>query len=62
MDDVGEEVEMHSLTVCHLCVMGEGGECHVPGCMFWCADAPDAEEAWWLREVLGLAHLAVTHG
>lgn len=33
------------VTVCSLCVGGSGGECHVPGCMFWMCPAPDEEQA-----------------
>jgi hypothetical protein len=34
--------------VCDLCLAGEGGECHVPGCAFWCHDAPTGDAvAWW---------------
>ncbi len=26
--------------VCDLCLGNAGGECHVPGCVFWMDDAP----------------------
>ena len=31
------------LLVCRLCLNGRGGECHVPGCAFWMADAPTGD-------------------
>lgn len=27
--------------ICEMCLEGKGGECHVPGCLFWMDDAPD---------------------
>jgi hypothetical protein len=27
--------------LCSLCVAGEGGECHTPGCAFYMSSAPD---------------------
>lgn len=30
-----------TLLVCELCLAGDGGECHVPGCAFWMRRAPD---------------------
>lgn len=37
-----DEPQLHrlSLQVCDLCLDGEGGECHVPGCAFWMHAAP----------------------
>lgn len=32
------------LTVCSLCLNGAGGECHMPGCVFWMCPAPDEEQ------------------
>jgi hypothetical protein len=29
------------LTLCALCLDGEGGECHTPGCAMWLNRAPD---------------------
>ena len=29
-----------TLSICELCLAGDGGECHVPGCAFWMNDAP----------------------
>lgn len=36
-------VSLHrvTLTLCSLCLNGEGGECHTPGCSFWMHAAPD---------------------
>ena len=34
-----------NLTVCRLCLEGLGGECHVPGCAFWCYEAPSVRVA-----------------
>ncbi len=45
-------VRRYLVYVCDLCVAGNGGECHVPGCAFWLRDAPeegrplDTEYAW----------------
>ena len=30
-----------ALTLCSLCLLGEGGQCHTPGCAFWLKAAPD---------------------
>ena len=30
-----------TLTLCHLCESGAGGECHSPGCALWMNRAPD---------------------
>ena len=30
-----------TLTLCHLCESGRGGECHTPGCALWMNRAPD---------------------
>lgn len=30
-----------TLQVCQLCLLGQGGECHTPGCAFWMSAAPD---------------------
>jgi hypothetical protein len=36
-------VSLHevTLTMCSLCLNGEGGQCHTPGCAFWLKAAPD---------------------
>jgi hypothetical protein len=36
------EPAVHPITlhICDLCLSGAGGECHVPGCSFWCHTAP----------------------
>jgi hypothetical protein len=36
--------------VCDLCLAGEGGECHAPGCAFWLRDAPTGQELKTLRQ------------
>lgn len=36
--------------VCMLCLAGEGGECHMPGCIFWMDDAPDGRTLELLRK------------
>ena len=41
-----------TLTLCHLCLSGAGGECHVPGCALCYNRAPDLP-LWWLREYEG---------
>lgn len=46
---------LHSVTmqVCSLCLDGAGGECHVPGCVFWMHDAPTpADRGATLRQLL----------
>lgn len=30
-----------TLVLCSRCLAGEGGECHVPGCVLWMNRAPD---------------------
>lgn len=30
-----------TLTLCSLCLLGEGGQCHVPGCAMWMKSAAD---------------------
>ena len=30
-----------TLTLCSLCLNGEGGQCHTPGCALWLKAAPD---------------------
>lgn len=37
------EPELHlvTLVLCNLCMNGEGGECHTPGCALWLNRAPD---------------------
>lgn len=44
------DYRLHTLTICELCLDGEGGECHVPGCAFWMDDAPGPVLAAWLRD------------
>jgi hypothetical protein len=34
------ELELVAVMICNLCLDGVGGECHVPGCLFWMNDAP----------------------
>ena len=36
-------VSLHrvTLTLCSLCLNGEGGQCHTPGCALWLKAAPD---------------------
>jgi hypothetical protein len=41
--------------VCDLCLSAAGGECHVPGCMYWLRDAPTGVDLDRLR-----AHFAGT--
>jgi len=31
----------NNVRICELCLGGRGGECHVPGCVFWMVSAPD---------------------
>lgn len=38
-----------TITICVLCLAGEGGECHSPGCLFWICPALDAEQAERIR-------------
>ena len=38
-----------NLIICALCLAGRGGECHTPGCAFWCCPAPTDEQAERLR-------------
>jgi hypothetical protein len=39
----GPEIPVHlvQLWLCALCLDGEGGECHTPGCALWINRAPD---------------------
>lgn len=30
------------VTLCEPCLLGEGGECHTPGCALWMSRGPDA--------------------
>jgi hypothetical protein len=46
------------LWVCDLCLAGEGGECHVPGCAFWCHDAPTGDVLTVLRNQTAYAVMA----
>lgn len=41
--DVRGEIRVHlvELRLCELCLLGRGGECHVPGCALWLNRAPD---------------------
>jgi hypothetical protein len=42
MQDKGEPmVKMYSIWLCDMCVSGEGGECHSPGCALFLNRAPD---------------------
>jgi len=36
-------LERVMLTLCSLCLDGNGGECHTPGCALWSSQAPDLE-------------------
>ena len=36
-----EHLNYVGLMVCDYCMDGDGGECHVPGCIFWMCDAPE---------------------
>ena len=47
-DDDDELVEV-SFLLCRQCFDGVGGECHTPGCAFWCHPAPDDEQAAAIR-------------
>lgn len=50
LDQTEQEIPVRrvELWICDLCLSGEGGECHVPGCAFWCHDAPTgAAVSWW---------------
>jgi hypothetical protein len=40
---LGDGVSLHkvTLTLCSLCLAGEGGQCHTPGCDLWMHAAPD---------------------
>jgi hypothetical protein len=49
------------IDVCTLCLSGAGGECHVPGCMFWMCQAPDREQVVRLRLTLGLNEYAAVN-
>ncbi len=37
----GTSLHRVTLTLCSLCLLGEGGECHTPGCALWINRAPD---------------------
>ena len=50
-------VSLHKirLTLCSLCLLGEGGECHTPGCSLWINRAPDLPvtlQFWHLDEAV----------
>ena len=34
------KVRPYKIWLCDLCVAGEDGECHVPGCALWLKSAP----------------------
>lgn len=40
---LADGVSLHKvkLTLCSPCLLGEGGQCHTPGCSFWINRAPD---------------------
>lgn len=42
------ELRRVEFQVCELCLGGAGGECHVPGCVFWMCDAPTGHFLMWL--------------
>lgn len=41
--DCSPGISLHqvTLTLCSLCLNGEGGQCHTPGCALWLKAAPD---------------------
>ena len=39
-EPIADHVPLHAVYVCAVCLSGVGGECHVPGCLFWMHDAP----------------------
>lgn len=42
VNDAGEvRVRLVQISLCELCLLGKGGECHVPGCALWLNRAPD---------------------
>lgn len=51
--DEGAEPSLHVIHVCELCACGAGGECHVPGCVFWMHDAPTGDT---LAAIAGRVH------
>lgn len=53
MTETDPEIPLHRIEawVCDLCLSGAGGECHVPGCSFWCHDAPTGETLRWVQSV-----------
>lgn len=46
---------IHNITIdlCDICLMGIGGECHSPGCIFWMCAGPTEEAADRFRFALG---------
>jgi hypothetical protein len=50
----GVSLHQVTLTLCSLCLNGEGGQCHTPGCALWLKSAPDVplslEPVPWLGE------------
>lgn len=40
-DSPGISLHKVTLILCSLCLNGEGGECHTPGCSLWLHRAPD---------------------
>lgn len=40
-----EDLKTFPVTICELCLDGKGGECHTPGCVFWCCPAPSPEQS-----------------
>lgn len=55
-NDLDIKVQSVELWICALCLTGAGGECHVPGCAFWCHDAPTGDT---LRVLRGAAERTV---
>lgn len=37
----GTSLHVVTLTLCSMCLLGEGGQCHTPGCALWMKAAPD---------------------
>lgn len=52
MTEAPHDIALHRIAfdVCDLCLTAAGGECHVPGCVFWMDDAPIGSWLAWLRE------------
>jgi hypothetical protein len=44
-------VRLVQLSLCHLCLDGAGGQCHVPGCALWFKSAPDVSIRDWVTVI-----------